>query len=292
MLLVDHHQAQPGELHVLLHQRLRADHQIDLSRPQCFQRLPPFLLRPAAGQQQPPHPAVGEVALQRAEVLPGQHLGRGHQGGLMLVGHGDEQGVDGDGGLARADVGLEEPLHRPFAGQVAADLGDDLVLVAGQREREQPADARVEDGACRQHRRPAAVAHLAAAQRQRQLQEQEFLVDEAPPRPRRLLQGRREVDGAQRLRRAGPVVQSPQRLRQVLDDMAAVEVERLADERPEVVRPQAFGQRVDRHDARRRRPRRRRAICTRGLLICQWSLRHFGLPLNDRRWPKRKRLAA
>ena len=31
VLLVDDHQSQPGELHVLLHQRLRADHQIDLA---------------------------------------------------------------------------------------------------------------------------------------------------------------------------------------------------------------------------------------------------------------------
>ena len=32
VLLVDDHQPQPGELHALLHQRLRADHQVDLAR--------------------------------------------------------------------------------------------------------------------------------------------------------------------------------------------------------------------------------------------------------------------
>ena len=31
MLLVDHDQPQPGELDVLLHDRLRADHQIELA---------------------------------------------------------------------------------------------------------------------------------------------------------------------------------------------------------------------------------------------------------------------
>ena len=31
VLLVDDHQAQPGELHVLLHQRLRADDQVDVA---------------------------------------------------------------------------------------------------------------------------------------------------------------------------------------------------------------------------------------------------------------------
>ena len=187
---------------------------------QRFQRLPPFARRQAAGQQQAAHAAVGEVAVQGAEVLPGQHLGRGHQRRLMLVGHRHEQGVDGDGRLAGADVGLQEPLHRPFAGQVAANVGDGLVLVGGQGERKQPANAGVEDRARRQDRRPAAVAHLAAPQRQAQLQEQELLVNEAPPRPERLRRRGREVDGAQRLRHARPVVQAPQRLRQVLDDSA------------------------------------------------------------------------
>ena len=40
----------------------------------------------------------------------------------MLVGDGDEQGVDGDGGLAGADVRLQQPLHRPIARQIACTI--------------------------------------------------------------------------------------------------------------------------------------------------------------------------
>ena len=121
---------------------------------------------------------MGEVAVERAGVLAGQHLGRGHQRRLVLVGDGDEQGVDRDGGLARADVGLEEPLHRPVAGQVAADLGDGPVLVAGQREGEQPADARVDGRRDGQRRGRRLVARLAPAQGQGDLQDEQLLVDE------------------------------------------------------------------------------------------------------------------
>ena len=48
VLLVDDHQAEPGELHVLLHQRLRADDQIDLAGLDAVQRLArvPSAVRP------------------------------------------------------------------------------------------------------------------------------------------------------------------------------------------------------------------------------------------------------
>jgi len=54
----------------------------------------------------------------------------------MLVGDRHQQGVHGDRRLAGAHVGLQQPLHRPVAGQVAAHIGHRLVLVGGQAEAE------------------------------------------------------------------------------------------------------------------------------------------------------------
>ena len=94
-------------------------------------------------------------------VLPGQDFRGSHQGGLVLVGDGDQQGVDGDRGLAGADVGLEQPLHGPVARQIPADRTDRPVLIGRQREGKQPANVRVDGLIDRQHRGPAAIAQLA-----------------------------------------------------------------------------------------------------------------------------------
>ena len=53
-----------------------------------------------------------------------------------------QQRVERDDGLARADVALEEPLHRTRLRQVGVDLRDRLLLVLRQLERQQLAVAR------------------------------------------------------------------------------------------------------------------------------------------------------
>ena len=59
-----------------------------------------------------------------------------HERALVAALHGDEQGADGDDRLARADVALEEPVHRVRAGEVGGDLADRPLLRAGERERQ------------------------------------------------------------------------------------------------------------------------------------------------------------
>ena len=65
-------------------------------------------------------------------MLAGEHFGRGHESGLVLVGDGDQQGVDRHSRFAGANVGLQQPLHWPIRGQIPADRGDGPVLILRQ----------------------------------------------------------------------------------------------------------------------------------------------------------------
>ena len=68
-------------------------------------------------------------------------LGRRHQRALPPGLDGAQQRVDGDRGLAGADVALQQPLHRRRPRQVGVDLGDGALLGAGERERQRLAVA-------------------------------------------------------------------------------------------------------------------------------------------------------
>ena len=154
VLLVDHHQPQPGEFGFRLHDGLRADHHVDLAgRDPCCKasaRPPP---RHAAGQQPQPHSAPGEQSPERADMLPGENFRRSHQRRLMPVGHGQQNRVDRHHRLAAAHVPLQKPVHRRGPGHVGRDLANHLLLPGCQLEGKQPADAGVDPGVGRQRRR-------------------------------------------------------------------------------------------------------------------------------------------
>ena len=57
-------------------------------------------------------------------MLLGEHLGRRHERALVAALHRDEQRGERDDRLARADVALEQPVHRRGAGEVVRDLGE------------------------------------------------------------------------------------------------------------------------------------------------------------------------
>ena len=189
-------------------------------------------------------------------MLSRQHFGRRHQGGLVLVGHGHEQGVHGHRCLARADIGLQETLHRLLAGEIAAHLGNGPILIGCQMKGKQPANPRVDGRRRRQYRRPSLVAHLSAPQGQRQLENQKLLVDEALPATRRRRQRRREMNVAQRLIAGWPIVLLSQADRQHIGQTRSMKVERFAQQRTQVFGPQVFGKRIDRHHARQRQRQR------------------------------------
>ena len=75
----------------------------------------------------------GRVARPRArsrklaggqEVLLGQHLGRDHEGALVPALHAVEERRERDDGLARADVALQQAVHRMRGAEVGGHLPD------------------------------------------------------------------------------------------------------------------------------------------------------------------------
>ena len=91
-------------------------------------------------------------------------------------------------------------------------------------------------GVVGQHRRASLVAHLAAAQGQRQLENQKLLVDEALPATRRRRQRRREMDVAQRLIAGWPIVLLSQGVRQHIGQTERRSRRALAEQRTQTVR--------------------------------------------------------
>ncbi len=74
-------------------------------------------------------------------MLLSERLGRCHQRALAAALDRAQQRVERDRGLPRADVALEQPLHRHAAREVGVDLGDRPLLVLGEGERERGAVA-------------------------------------------------------------------------------------------------------------------------------------------------------
>ena len=136
MLLVDDGEAEIGEDHAVLEERMRADD--DMNRPRRQRRQGFAALRGlvAAGHQR--HAQAGLPGERRhpVEMLARQNLGRRHHrrlpANLDHVGHGEQR----DDGLARADVALQQPDHALFGAQVRADVGQRLLLRACQRKRQ------------------------------------------------------------------------------------------------------------------------------------------------------------
>ena len=177
-----------------------------------------------AREELDPHVAAGhaagtlEVAQQRphrGEVLLGQHLGRHHQRALMPALHGRQQRGHGHHRLARADVALEQAVHREGARHVGDDDGQSLALrgrqLVGQPGQE-PGHQRPRDGSGdlpgRDVVMQGAGVHLEgpAAQDQGQLQPEELVEDEPAPGRRHHVERLGHVDGAEG-GRASPQVQ-------------------------------------------------------------------------------------
>ncbi len=112
-------------------------------------------------------PSSAQSALDREEVLLGERLRRRHQRALAAGLDGAQQRVERDGGLPRADVALQEPLHRRRSREVAVDLRDRLLLRLGEREgqhaRGSARRARPAAGAARPRAPPARAARRRSA---------------------------------------------------------------------------------------------------------------------------------
>ena len=117
------------------------------------------------------------------EVLLGERLGRRHQRALAAVLDRAQQRVERDDRLARADVALQQPLHRHRALEVGVDLARRLLLVRRERERQRLAVALDQLAGRAERRRERALA-LGGAARDADLEQQQLL--EREPLPARL----------------------------------------------------------------------------------------------------------
>ena len=175
---------------------------------------------------------------------------RRHQDGLVSIGHRDQQGINSHGGLARADVGLQEPLHRPIARQVPANFARRLILIRGEPKRKEPANPRIDRWGERKRGGVLAIAQLPAAQGQGELKDEKFLVHEAAPAGTSSGERFGSVDLSQSLWCVGKTMPFPELGGEYILDLAAVKRNRLPDDGPELLRTKILGQRVNRHHRR------------------------------------------
>ena len=132
VLLVDDHEAQAMEDHAFLYNGMGTYEYVDASVPQSPVYLPAFLGLCAASQQGDPDTRTGQTALEVAPVLHRQHLGRGHDAGLVAVVHCNEGREHGHHRLAAAYVPLQEAVHLLSGHGIAAYFLDDSFLSSRQ----------------------------------------------------------------------------------------------------------------------------------------------------------------
>ena len=141
VLLVDDGDGEVAELDLALDQRVRADRDLRLAG-----RDPAADGAVVAGGQRTRQQLAGDAELEAEvgdgeEVLLGERLRRRHQRALAAVLDRAQERVERDDRLARADVALQQALHRHRPREVGVHLADRLLLVGGQRERERGAVA-------------------------------------------------------------------------------------------------------------------------------------------------------
>ena len=210
VLLVDDAEAEAGELHRRLDQRVGADDQPQLPGREPLQRFLAARRRRRPGQQRERRRLFGQQLAQGHRVLLGQGLGRRHQHRLEARFQRPQHRVDGDDGLAAAHLAHQQPLHRLARVEVGVDLVERLQLVPGRLER-QRLDPAPDPLARLAHlrRRPRGPVRALAGRQDRLVEEELF---EPQPLPRRLdlLLGLGEVHRLDRIGGAGQPAPHPQ----------------------------------------------------------------------------------
>ena len=213
VLLVDHHRAERTERDLLGEEGVRPDHDAHGARGQPLEDRGAGLPLDPAGEELDAHLAARHAtgALQRAEegahgreVLFGQDLGGHHEGALVPALHRGEQRGQRHHGLARADVALQEAVHRERPRHVGHDDGQgpalrlrQLVGQAGQEARHQGV-AHPAGHLARRHgvvQRAGVVLEGPPAQHQGQLQPEELVEDQAAARRLHHVERLGAVDG-------------------------------------------------------------------------------------------------
>ena len=182
--------------------------------------------------------------MHRGEVLLGERLGRRHQRRLRAVLDGPQHRVQGNDGLATADLPHQQPLHRLLSFEVFSDRGDRLALIAGRLERQsmlKPARAQARRLVQRQSlslRRPPA-----AADQENQLAEQQLLESKSLARKLSLSPRALEVHRAERRRPCGQTLSDAHAGAERLDDVGKI-LAMLAYERQDLGGADALRRRI------------------------------------------------
>ena len=141
-------------------------------------------------------------------MLLGERLGRRHQRAAVAVLDGTQQRVQRDDRLARADVALEQPLHRRRAREVCVDLADRSLLMLGERERQRLAVTRDQLARHAERRRDRRLARPSRA-RETELQDEQLVERETRAPTFRLGEGARTVQRVRAHRRARAAARVP-----------------------------------------------------------------------------------
>ena len=177
--------------------------------PTTTSRLAADLRLDRAGEERAADAELHADPLDREEVLLGERLGRRHQRALPPGLDRAQERVERDDRLARADVALEQPLHRRRPGEVGVDLGDRLLLVLGQLERERRAVAARSARPARGSAAATCSLALGRPARERELEHEQLVEGEPLPPLLRLLERARLVDRDERVAPGAAVRAAP-----------------------------------------------------------------------------------
>ncbi len=190
----------------------------------------------------------GEEPPDREGMLPGEDFRGGHEHGLISMGHGQQHRIEGHDRLAAAHVALQEAVHRQRPAHVGPDLGDRLPLALGQLEREEAADAGIDQGRGLQRRGLPQLVLLMPPDGQRQPQQEKLLVGQSPPRAGQLFGIVGGVDLLDRPVERPEIVGLQILVGKDLFQQLAKGGDRLGDDLPHLPLLQALGERIDRQD--------------------------------------------
>ena len=261
MLLVDDGDREIAEVDLLLDQRVRADRDLHVARRDQLPDVRVLLRRQRAREERDADAELRADPLDREEVLLGEHLRRGHHRPLPVGLDGPQQGVQCDDRLARADVALQQPLHRRRLREITVDLGDRAILRVGEREREHLPVARQERARVGQRLGNELLA-LRRAAGERELEDEELVEGEAPATHFRLLQRARPMQRNERIGAKRQPLGGRKPRRQGVP-LGSHLLERRAHERAQLLLRQRLAGGIDRaHSRPSRSPRPGRSVST------------------------------
>ena len=280
VLFVRDNGAQPMELHTLLNECVRAhDH---LRRTSLDGRQCGSFLRSShrAGEQRARDAQLVQHGRERLRVLRREDFSRRHEGRLPAVLRGQRTQSGRHDRLARADIALHQPVHRPSGGTVCRDFHDRATLCAGRLER-QGLKERIQ-AVCSENN--AGIRFSSLFQLLQAAAEQEQLLEyHASARLRYIFLGFRPMDCGKRIYCVRQAVFRPQKFGQGIRPLSGQRVQRRGGYALQIALGQSRRQRIDRHNAsrvvgvRRNLLRLRRDHCAAASVALHLAVEHIFL---------------